>query len=94
MKNVLVLAAIFLSISVFAQRAEIFEENGKLIQTMRVVTGKANHPTPIFSDTVEYIVLNPYWNVPKSIIQKEFVPKLIRNSNAMKRKDRTDGLRV
>ncbi len=64
-----------------------FEENGKLIQTMRVVTGKANHPTPIFSDTVEYIVLNPYWNVPKSIIQKEFVPKLIRNSNAMKRKD-------
>ncbi len=63
-----------------------FEENGKLRQTMRVVTGKPNHPTPIFSDTVEYIVLNPYWNVPKSIIQKEFVPKLIRNPNAMKRK--------
>jgi len=63
-----------------------FEENGKLRQTMRVVTGKANHPTPIFSDMVEFIVLNPYWNVPKSIIQKEFVPKLIRNPNAMKRK--------
>jgi len=63
-----------------------FEEDGKLIQTMRVITGKPNHPTPIFSDTVEYIVLNPYWNVPKSIIQKEFVPKLIRNPNAMKRK--------
>jgi murein L,D-transpeptidase YcbB/YkuD len=64
-----------------------FEEKGKLIQTMRVVTGKPNHPTPIFSDTVEYIVLNPYWNVPKSIIQKEFVPKLIRNSNAMAKKN-------
>ncbi len=64
-----------------------FEEDGKLMQTMRVITGKPNHPTPIFSDTVEYIVLNPYWNVPKSIIQKEFVPKLIRNPNAMKRKD-------
>ncbi len=63
-----------------------FEEDGKLIQTMRVVTGKPNHPTPIFSDTVEYIVLNPYWNVPKSIIQKEFVPKLIRNPNAMAKK--------
>jgi len=63
-----------------------FEENGELIQTMRVVTGKPNHPTPIFSDTVEYIVLNPYWNVPKSIIQKEFVPKLIRNPYAMERK--------
>ncbi len=63
-----------------------FEENGKLIESIRVITGKPNHPTPIFSDTVEYIVLNPYWNVPKSIIQKEFVPKLIRNPNAMKRK--------
>jgi len=63
-----------------------FEENGKLLETIRVITGKPNHPTPIFSDTVEYIVLNPYWNVPKSIIQKEFVPKLIRNPNAMKRK--------
>ena len=57
-----------------------FEENGKLIQTMRVITGKPNHPTPIFSDTVEMIVLNPYWNIPKSIIQKEMIPKLLRNS--------------
>ncbi len=60
-----------------------FEENGKLIQTMRVITGKPNHPTPIFSDTVEDIVLNPYWNIPKSIIQKEMIPKLLRNPNAM-----------
>jgi murein L,D-transpeptidase YcbB/YkuD len=62
-----------------------FEEDGKLIQTMRVITGKPNHPTPIFSDTVEYIVLNPYWNIPKSIIQKEMIPKLMRNPNAMAR---------
>jgi len=62
-----------------------FEEDGKLIQRMRVITGKPNHPTPIFSDTVEYIVLNPYWNIPKSIIQKEMIPKLMRNPNAMAR---------
>jgi len=62
-----------------------FEEDGKLIQTMRVIVGKPNHPTPIFSDTVEMIVLNPYWNIPKSIVQKEMIPKLLRNSNAMAR---------
>jgi murein L,D-transpeptidase YcbB/YkuD len=62
-----------------------FEEDGEMIQTMRVITGKPNHPTPIFSDTVEYIVLNPYWNIPKSIIQKEMIPKLMRNPNAMAR---------
>ncbi|WP_415406876.1 L,D-transpeptidase family protein [Sulfurovum sp. CS9] len=60
-----------------------FEEDGALIQTMRVITGTPKHPTPIFSDMVEHIVLNPHWNVPKSIIQKEMIPKLLRNPNAM-----------
>jgi len=64
-----------------------FEENGKLIQSMRVITGKPNHPTPIFSDEVETIVLNPYWNVPKSIIQKEMIPKLLRNPYALKKQN-------
>lgn len=62
-----------------------FEEDGALIQTMRVITGTPKHPTPIFSDMVEHIVLNPHWNVPKSIIQKEMIPKLLRNPNAMSR---------
>lgn len=62
-----------------------FEEEGRLIQSMRVITGSPKHPTPIFSDTVEMIVLNPYWNIPKSIIQKEMIPKLLRNPNAMAR---------
>ncbi len=61
-----------------------FEEDGKLVTSIRVITGKPNHPTPIFSDEVEMIVLNPYWNVPKSIIQKEMIPKLLRNPYALK----------
>ena len=63
-----------------------FEENGALIQKMRVITGRKKNPTPIFSNTVQTIVLNPHWNVPKSIIQKEMIPKLLRNPNAMAQK--------
>jgi murein L,D-transpeptidase YcbB/YkuD len=63
-----------------------FEEDGKLIQTIKTIVGKPKNPTPIFSNTVKAIVLNPYWNLPKSIIQKEMIPKLLRNSNAMKKK--------
>jgi murein L,D-transpeptidase YcbB/YkuD len=62
-----------------------FFEDGTVRQTMRTITGSKRHPTPIFSDTVEMIVLNPYWNVPTSIIQKEMIPKLLRNKNAMSR---------
>ena len=63
-----------------------FEEDGALIQQMKVITGKPKNPTPIFSNTVKTIVLNPHWNIPKSIIQKEMIPKLMRNPNAMAKK--------
>lgn len=62
-----------------------FEEDGKLIQTMRTIVGKPKNPTPIFSNQVKIIVLNPYWNLPTSIVQKEMIPKLMRNPNAMKK---------
>jgi len=62
-----------------------FYENGKIFQSMKVITGKKNHPTPVFSNDVKTVVLNPYWNIPKSIIQKEMIPKLLRNPNAMSR---------
>ena len=63
-----------------------FEENGKLRQSIRTVVGKPKNPTPIFSNTVKTIVLNPYWNLPTSIVQKEMIPKLLKNSNAMAKK--------
>jgi murein L,D-transpeptidase YcbB/YkuD len=41
----------------------------------RVVVGKPDTPTPVFSNKMQYLIVNPYWNVPQSIIRKEFLPK-------------------
>ena len=60
-----------------------FEEDKALRQQMKVIIGTRKNPTPVFSNTVQTIVLNPHWNVPKSIIQKEMIPKLLKNTNAM-----------
>ena len=60
-----------------------FEEDGELRQSIRTIVGTPKNPTPIFSNIVKTIVLNPQWNVPKSIIQNEMIPKLLRNPNAM-----------
>ncbi len=60
-----------------------FVENNNIKKQMRVIVGDKKHRTPIFSNRVSNIVLNPYWNVPDSIIKKEFMPKLLRNPNAM-----------
>ena len=42
----------------------------------RVIVGKPDTPTPIFSNEVKYILVNPAWRVPQSIIRKEMMPKL------------------
>lgn len=50
-------------------------QNGKPQMGMPVIVGKPMSQTPIFSDILEYLVLNPYWNVPKSIVKDEIFPK-------------------
>ena len=42
----------------------------------RVVVGQPDKPTPVFSETMQFIIVNPYWNVPLSIVKKEMMPKL------------------
>lgn len=60
-----------------------FIENNSIKKQIKVIVGAKKHRTPIFSNRVSNIVLNPYWNVPDSIIKKEFMSKLLRNPNAM-----------
>jgi len=59
-------------------RLNIFDHN-KLVDTIRVVTGKPNHPTPVFGNKVQYIVVNPWWKIPESIVKKEMLRHLISN---------------
>ncbi|MBN9023395.1 MAG: L,D-transpeptidase family protein, partial [Rhizobiales bacterium] len=44
--------------------------------TTRVVVGKVGSQTPIFSDEIRHVVVNPYWNVPASIVRNEMLPKI------------------
>ncbi len=46
-------------------------QNNAVIHTERVIVGKPVNKTPVFSDTMETVVFNPYWNVPQSIIWNE-----------------------
>jgi len=40
--------------------------------------------TPIFGEFLQYIVLNPQWNVPDSIARNEIIPKALKNPNYLK----------
>ena len=53
--------------------------NGHEEYTTRVVVGTTKNQTPIFSDNIRHLVVNPYWNVPSSIIRGEIAPAVLRN---------------
>lgn len=56
-------------------------ENHREVKKLKVIVGDTKHPTPIFSNKISYIVLNPYWKVPEGIVKREIVPSMIKNPN-------------
>jgi murein L,D-transpeptidase YcbB/YkuD len=64
-----------------------YDENFKIALQMNVVVGKAyGHDTPIFSDTMEYVIFRPYWSVPYSIAKAEFLPRIARDPDYLAEK--------
>ena len=51
-------------------------EYQKPVMDMRIVAGKPYRRTPVFSDKLTYLVMNPYWAVPKTIAEKDILPKV------------------
>ncbi|MBY0540496.1 MAG: L,D-transpeptidase family protein [Campylobacterales bacterium] len=56
-------------------------ENNHIVLNMAVIVGDKKFPTPIFSDKISYVVLNPSWNIPDSIAKNEIIPKLLKDPN-------------
>ncbi|OUS36053.1 murein L,D-transpeptidase [Rhodobacterales bacterium 56_14_T64] len=59
-------------------------DHGNVTFETRSVIGKNQHDrrSPEFSDVMEHMVINPSWYVPRSIVVKEYLPKLQSNPNA------------
>ncbi|MEH6358774.1 MAG: L,D-transpeptidase family protein [Pseudomonadales bacterium] len=48
---------------------------GDVVLEMKAIIGKRKRQTPVFSATVRQVVINPSWNVPKSIAFKDIIPR-------------------
>jgi L,D-transpeptidase YcbB len=62
---------------------EELADREKTVFVSRLVVGKPFTRTPVFSDAMSYLVFNPYWGVPASIANKEFLPKLKADPGAL-----------
>ncbi|MFC2073518.1 L,D-transpeptidase family protein [Campylobacterota bacterium] len=61
-------------------------ENNETVVAMAVVVGQTKLQTPIFSENLSYITLNPQWSVPDSIARNEVIPDLLKNPNYLTEK--------
>lgn len=69
------LGARYIQVNIPAFRLDVMEHEASVL-SMRVVVGKPDQRTPVFSGTMTYLVLNPSWKVPASIARREILPIL------------------
>lgn len=70
----------------------VIMDNDRPTFTTRSVVGanRDDRKSPEFSDIMEFMVINPSWYVPRSIVTKEYLPMLKGNRNAVSHIDITD----
>jgi murein L,D-transpeptidase YcbB/YkuD len=75
-----------------ATRAEVnvpdyqlrYYEGGKMRLKSPLVVGRIDRPTPIFSDKIEYMVLNPTWTITNNLVRRDLIPVLRTNPGYLK----------
>lgn len=62
-------------------------EKGQPVIVMRVVVGRPYRRTPVFSDQITYLALNPYWHVPLSIAVKDILHQIHKDPDYLTRQN-------
>jgi L,D-transpeptidase YcbB len=60
-------------------------ENGKEVLRKRVIVGQPFRQTPVFSDRIRYLVFNPTWTVPRTVMIQDQLPQIVRDPDYLSR---------
>jgi murein L,D-transpeptidase YcbB/YkuD len=74
---------IFVNIADFQLR--VYEDN-KIVLKEKVIVGRPYRKTPVFTSQMMYIVLNPYWTVPPTILYEDMIPEVTKNADYLSSK--------
>lgn len=59
------------------QRLTLYED-GKPVDSMKVIVGTDQLPTPLISSMIYYVTFNPYWHAPDHLVRKTIAPTVLR----------------
>ena len=57
-------------------------EDGRVEDSMKVIVGKPETPTPALSDVINYETLNPYWHVTPDLAKTIIAPRALKEGDA------------
>jgi murein L,D-transpeptidase YcbB/YkuD len=81
----------YILVDVAAQRLWTYED-GRATDSMKVVVGKADDPTPAMAALVRYAVFRPYWNIPPDLVARSTAPKVVAQGLGYFRDQRLEAL--
>jgi len=64
-----------------------YVHNNKLLWKSKVQVGKNKRQSPILRDDIEYVVFNPTWTVPPTILLKDVLPAIKKDSSYLQKKN-------
>jgi len=67
----------YIVVDAAAARLWMFE-NGQAVDSMKVVVGTPETPTPMVASMIHYTTLNPYWHVPNNLLLKTVAPGVLK----------------
>jgi murein L,D-transpeptidase YcbB/YkuD len=68
----------YILVNAAAQRLYMYDD-GRPVDSMRVVVGKTKYPTPMMSAMVRFAALNPYWYVPADLTAERIAPMVLKD---------------
>lgn len=76
----------YIAVNIPDFRMMVFQ-NKQLLWSCKAVVGKQKTGTVIFNNQLQMVVFNPYWNVPRSILVNEVLPKQARDPGYLARQN-------
>lgn len=74
----------FILINIPAFELALFKQDS-LVMKMKTIVGRPERKTPVFSNDIHYLILNPSWTVPPTILKEDVLPAVKRNVKYLER---------
>ncbi|BEG99338.1 hypothetical protein BSYN_16030 [Bacteroides sedimenti] len=70
----------YVIVNIAAFMLQAFDEKADSVLEMKICCGSYENKTPLLASRIAYVQMNPYWNVPKSIVRKEIIPAFMKDT--------------